>query len=166
MASRYVDISHAAYVIYPRSGTAASINVREPRDQLIGAGILPYINGRSFLPTYHLTMGATPSKEYIVATDADEKNAVLVHRQDAASYDNLLSILQKQFPGIPKESMIIQTKELDVCAGRYVNIPDDLWPAVSCRVDNIKVISRPTETSVVPVSSSSHSVWEYELPHS
>ncbi len=38
--------------------------------------------------------------------------------------------------------MIVQTKDLDVCAGRYVSIPDDSWPEVIHRIDNIKVISR------------------------
>ncbi|KAK0454188.1 uncharacterized protein EV420DRAFT_604625 [Desarmillaria tabescens] len=71
-------------------------------------------------------MGATPSKNYIVATD--DTNRVLVSRHGAGDYNNILRILQKRFPRIPKESMVIQTNEMDICAGEYVDIPDDLWP--------------------------------------
>ncbi|KAK0219256.1 hypothetical protein IW262DRAFT_1448992 [Armillaria fumosa] len=46
-----------------------------------------------------------------------------------------------------KDSMIIQTNELEVCAGEYVDISDGLWPEMSLWVDNIRVISRPSQTS-------------------
>ncbi|KAG7443711.1 uncharacterized protein BT62DRAFT_934666 [Guyanagaster necrorhizus] len=46
--------------------------------------------------------------------------------------------------------MIIQTNELGICAGRYVDIEDDMWLEVSPQIHNIKVISRPTQTSTQP----------------
>lgn len=38
--------------------------------------------------------------------------------------------------------MIIQTDELDICAGRFIDIPLELWEDVSRDISNIKVISR------------------------
>ncbi|KAK0437628.1 hypothetical protein EV421DRAFT_2038130 [Armillaria borealis] len=101
-------------------------------------------------------MGATPSKDYIVATD--DTDTVLIRRHEVGDYEHLLSLLRKHFPHITKDSMIVQTKELDVCAARYVSIPDDLWPEVSHRIDNIKVISRPTQAST-PARSQPMSVY-------
>ncbi|SJL14727.1 uncharacterized protein ARMOST_18194 [Armillaria ostoyae] len=95
-------------------------------------------------------MGATPSKDYIVATD--DTDTVLIRRHEVGDYEHLLSLLRKHFPHITKDSMIVQTKELDVCAGRYVSVPDDLWPEVSHRIDNIKVISRPTQAPSQPMT--------------
>ncbi|KAK0454194.1 uncharacterized protein EV420DRAFT_604824 [Desarmillaria tabescens] len=92
-----------------------------------------------------LSTMTTSSKLYIVATNGDAN--VLIRRNEATYYDNLLSILHKRFPSIARESMIIQTNELDICAGRYIDIPDDLWLEISPRIYNIKVITRPTQTS-------------------
>lgn len=38
--------------------------------------------------------------------------------------------------------MVIQTNELDICAGRYVDIPHELWPDVGLWIHNIRVVSR------------------------
>ena len=38
--------------------------------------------------------------------------------------------------------MVIQTNELDICAGRYVGVPQELWSDVGLRILNIRVISR------------------------
>ncbi|KAK0471000.1 hypothetical protein IW261DRAFT_1425522 [Armillaria novae-zelandiae] len=86
-------------------------------------------------------MGAMPSKSLIVATD--DTHRVLLSRQEVSQYDNLLSILQKHFPSMTKDSMIIQTDELEVCAGEYVDISGGLWPEMSLWVHSIRVISRP-----------------------
>ncbi|KAK0211915.1 hypothetical protein IW262DRAFT_1301367 [Armillaria fumosa] len=91
-------------------------------------------------------MGAAESKnsdlkDYIVATY--DTSTVLVRRYEGSYYANLLSILQKHFPTVPAESMIIQTNELPICDGRYVDVPEDLWAEVYPRVRNIKIISRP-----------------------
>ncbi|KAK0470926.1 hypothetical protein IW261DRAFT_1425608 [Armillaria novae-zelandiae] len=84
-------------------------------------------------------MGAAESKnsdlkDYIVATY--DTSTVLVRRYEGSYY-------AKHFPSVPAESMIIQTNELPICDGRYVDIPEDLWPEVYPRVRNIKIISRP-----------------------
>jgi len=38
--------------------------------------------------------------------------------------------------------MVIQTNELDICAGRYVDIPHELWSDVGLWIHNIRAISR------------------------
>jgi len=38
--------------------------------------------------------------------------------------------------------MVVQTNELDICAGRYVDIPLELWLDVHLKIKNIRVISR------------------------
>lgn len=95
-------------------------------------------------------MGATPSKSYILATSTDDTHRVLLCRQDVGQYDNLLSVLQKHFPSMTKDSMIIQTDELEVCAGEYVDVSDGLWPETSLWVHSIRVISRP---EITPMSA-------------
>ncbi|SJL08948.1 uncharacterized protein ARMOST_12323 [Armillaria ostoyae] len=84
---------------------------------------------------------ASDSKDYIVATY--DTSTVLVRRYEGSYYANLLSILHKHFPTIPTESMVIQTNELTICDGRYVDVPEELWTEVCPRIRNIKVISRP-----------------------
>ncbi|KAK0184726.1 hypothetical protein F5146DRAFT_1073457 [Armillaria mellea] len=90
-------------------------------------------------------MGSSPSRNYIVATD--DSNRVLLCRSDVGQYDNLLSTLQKHFPSISKDSMVIQTNELEVCLGEYADIADGLWPEMSLWIHSIRVISRPRQIS-------------------
>ncbi|KAK0438745.1 hypothetical protein EV421DRAFT_1906372 [Armillaria borealis] len=85
------------------------------------------------------------SKDYIIATY--ETSTVLVRRYEGSYYANLLSVLHKHFPTVPTESMVIQTNELTICEGRYVDIPEELWTEVSPSIRNIKVISRPVHVS-------------------
>ncbi|KAK0454196.1 uncharacterized protein EV420DRAFT_1555665 [Desarmillaria tabescens] len=89
-------------------------------------------------------MGANQSKKYILATY--ERATVFVNRDDATYYDNLRTALHTLFKSLSKDSMIIQTNELDVCDGEYVDIPDELWVGIGPRVCNINVISRPPTT--------------------
>ncbi|KAK0470925.1 hypothetical protein IW261DRAFT_1425607 [Armillaria novae-zelandiae] len=71
---------------------------------------------------------SSDSKDYIVATY--EKSTVLVRRHEGSYYANLLAILHKHFPTVPTELMVIQTNELTICDGRFVDIPEDLWTEV------------------------------------
>ncbi len=38
--------------------------------------------------------------------------------------------------------MIIQTKDLDICKGEYVDIPDELWVGIGPRLRSIKIVTR------------------------
>ncbi|SJL14722.1 uncharacterized protein ARMOST_18189 [Armillaria ostoyae] len=93
-------------------------------------------------------MGVSQSKAYIVTPD--DTNTVLVPQ-------DLLSILHEHFPCIQVESMVVQTKELDVCVGRYVDIPADLQSEVCPRIYNLKVIHPPPRIEPVPE-------YRYRLP--
>ncbi|KAK0492933.1 hypothetical protein EDD18DRAFT_1465145 [Armillaria luteobubalina] len=95
-------------------------------------------------------MRGTPSENYIVATD--DKITVLIRRNDVANYYNLLSILHRHFPSIDKESIVVQTNELDIC-GRYVDIPHEVWPDVGHSIHSVRVISRPSQNSTPARSS-------------
>ncbi|KAK0470992.1 hypothetical protein IW261DRAFT_1513954 [Armillaria novae-zelandiae] len=90
-------------------------------------------------------MRGTASKNYIVATD--DKTSVLIRRHEVADYYSLLPILHRHFRSISMESMVIQTNELNICVGRYVDIPHEVWADVGRWIDNIRVISRPSPTS-------------------
>ncbi|KAK0470987.1 hypothetical protein IW261DRAFT_1513918 [Armillaria novae-zelandiae] len=89
-------------------------------------------------------MGASQSKsDYIVATDA--KTAVFVPRTNIVWYEDLVDLLPRHFPNIDPKSIVVQTDELDICRGRDVDIPPDLWEEISPQIQNIKVVSRPTQ---------------------
>ncbi len=55
---------------------------------------------------------------------------------------DLLDHLSRYFPTIDANSIVVQTNELDICVGRDVDIPPELWPEISPQVRNIKVVSR------------------------
>ncbi|KAF9458386.1 hypothetical protein BDZ94DRAFT_1313345 [Collybia nuda] len=98
-------------------------------------------------------MGGAESKnsdagEYFAATFAG--NTLLMRRLEASYYANLLSILHKNFPSLPTESVVVQTDELSICDGRYIDIPEELWTEVCPRLRNIRVISRPKKRCEPP----------------
>ncbi|KAK0435428.1 hypothetical protein EV421DRAFT_2061770 [Armillaria borealis] len=89
-------------------------------------------------------MGVSQSKsDYIVATDA--KTTVFVRRADVVWYEDLVELLPHHFPSIDPKLIVVQTNELDICVGRDVDIPPNLWPEISPQIRNIKVVSRPTQ---------------------
>ncbi len=47
-----------------------------------------------------------------------------------------------------KDSMIIQTNELEVCAREYVDISDGLWPEISLWIHSIRVVSRASSLHI------------------
>ncbi|KAG2128624.1 uncharacterized protein EDB93DRAFT_1184327 [Suillus bovinus] len=74
---------------------------------------------------------------------------VMVKRQ--RSYNLMLDTACKYFPGIPKDMITLQTNQLDVCGGCYVDITPEVWDDV---VDllNVIEITRATEATL-PFSS-------------
>ncbi|SJL14705.1 uncharacterized protein ARMOST_18171 [Armillaria ostoyae] len=92
---------------------------------------------------YQDSMKTYTSTDYLVATDSNV--SVFVRRSDVTRYTDLVASLLGFFPGMNAQSIVIQTNEMDVCAGRYVDIPPDLWPEISPQIRNLKVISRPTQ---------------------
>ncbi len=55
---------------------------------------------------------------------------------------DLVALLVVFFPSMNSQSVVVQTNELDICAGRYVDIPQDLWPEISPQIHNIRVVPR------------------------
>ncbi|KAK0464052.1 hypothetical protein IW261DRAFT_1524782 [Armillaria novae-zelandiae] len=96
-------------------------------------------------------MHGTASKNYIVATD--DKTSVLIRRHEVTDYYPAPHSSHRHFRSISMESMVIQTNELNICVGRYVDIPHEVWADVGRWIHNIRVISRPSPTST-PASPS------------
>ncbi|KAK0200645.1 hypothetical protein DFS33DRAFT_1456844 [Desarmillaria ectypa] len=80
-----------------------------------------------------------PSKDYIIATYG--KTTVFVRRSDVTHYQELVALLLHHFPNTGANSIIVQTKEMDICAGRDVDIPSHLWREISPQIQNIAVVS-------------------------
>ncbi|KAK0184738.1 hypothetical protein F5146DRAFT_1144849 [Armillaria mellea] len=87
-------------------------------------------------------------KEYFVVTN--DSTSLFVRRSDVTRYQDLVNLLVGFFPSLNSETVIVQMNELDICAGRYVNIPPDLWPEMSPQIKNIEIISRPTQKCPTP----------------
>ncbi|KAK0471012.1 hypothetical protein IW261DRAFT_1612337 [Armillaria novae-zelandiae] len=96
-------------------------------------------------------MGATQSKDYIIATD--DTITVLVRRREVTRYQDLIATLLHHFPTVNEEFIVVQTNEMDICAGRYADIPSDLWSDISHKIHNIKVISRPPQEMTIYVQT-------------
>ncbi|KAK0488289.1 hypothetical protein EDD18DRAFT_1466267 [Armillaria luteobubalina] len=96
-------------------------------------------------------MGATQSKDYIIATD--DTITVLVRRREVTRYQDLIATLLHHFPTINGQFIVVQTNEMDICAGRYADIPSDLWSDISHKIHNIKVISRLPQKMTIYVKT-------------
>ncbi|KAK0492919.1 hypothetical protein EDD18DRAFT_441304 [Armillaria luteobubalina] len=80
-------------------------------------------------------------KRYIVATDGNTH--VFVNRSEVSRYEDFVAITgQYFFPGSDSLKLVIQTNELTICAGHYVDIPPNLWEEMSTFISSIRVISR------------------------
>ncbi|KAK0464050.1 hypothetical protein IW261DRAFT_1524760 [Armillaria novae-zelandiae] len=91
---------------------------------------------------------------YIDATFRGEK--VSIRRKEATYYDNLRTVLRRNFPGLSKDGMIIQTNDFDICKGEYVDIPGELWASISPRIHHIKIVTRSTVTQLPPETYIGH----------
>ncbi|KAK0454210.1 uncharacterized protein EV420DRAFT_1645103 [Desarmillaria tabescens] len=96
----------------------------------------------SFFPNFPSSQQKPMKDHYLVATDANI--SVFIRRSDVTHYQDLVTLLLCHFTSTSTQSIVIQTNELDICAGRYVDIPPDLWPEINPQIQNIKVISHPS----------------------
>ncbi|KAG2746392.1 hypothetical protein P692DRAFT_201867792 [Suillus brevipes Sb2] len=73
---------------------------------------------------------------------------IMVKRQ--RSYNLVLDAVCKHFPGIPRDVITLQTNQLDVCDGHYVDITPEIWDDV---VDflNVVEVTRAETTLPIPV---------------
>ncbi|PBK61359.1 hypothetical protein ARMSODRAFT_663810 [Armillaria solidipes] len=100
---------------------------------------------RSSINQSPTTMSTTRSK-FIVVTK-DDKNVMFL-RKDVSEYEALIASIKDSFPEIHHQTIVIQTRELPVCAGRYVDIPSGLWSTVITDIDNVRVMASQVLTSI------------------
>ncbi|KAK0464056.1 hypothetical protein IW261DRAFT_1575417 [Armillaria novae-zelandiae] len=68
---------------------------------------------------------------------------VFLQWPDVADYDALFVALNQQFPEISlefKDSYAIQTDDLDICGGIYVDIPRELWGNIGAQITRIRIM--------------------------
>ncbi|KAK0437617.1 hypothetical protein EV421DRAFT_1738850 [Armillaria borealis] len=75
---------------------------------------------------------------FIVDTKGDK--SVLLLRKDVSEYKVLTASITGYFPDTQRRPIVIQTRDLSVCAGNYVDIPSGLWSTVIANIDNVHVI--------------------------
>ncbi|PBK81577.1 hypothetical protein ARMGADRAFT_1171364 [Armillaria gallica] len=81
-------------------------------------------------------MSSTRSK-FIVITN-DDRN-VFALRANVSQYSALIACINSYFPSVRNKMTVIQTRDLAICAGRFVDIPPNLWPHIKDDIDNIRV---------------------------
>jgi hypothetical protein len=63
----------------------------------------------------------------------------------------MLDSARKYFPNISRDAITLQTNQLDVCDGHYVDITAEMWDDVIDLLDVIEVTRREEMTSPVPL---------------
>jgi hypothetical protein len=86
---------------------------------------------------------------------------VMVKRQ--RSYDLVLDSVCKHFPSIPRDMITLQTNQLDVCDGYYVDITAEIWNDI---VDSLNVVevTRAETTLPVPLPVDKLDAWAVSFP--
>ncbi len=51
----------------------------------------------------------------------------------------LINSINSYFPSTRNKMIVIQTRDLAICAGRFVDIPPNLWSHIKDDIDNIRV---------------------------
>ncbi|KAG1789953.1 uncharacterized protein HD556DRAFT_753596 [Suillus plorans] len=74
---------------------------------------------------------------------------VTVKRQ--RSYNLMLDSACKHFPNIPKDVVIFQTNQLDICDGYYVDITAEIWSDVIDLLNIVEVTQRAEMTLPIPL---------------
>ncbi|KAG2037000.1 hypothetical protein BDR03DRAFT_920623 [Suillus americanus] len=77
------------------------------------------------------------------------QNRVMVKRH--RSHNLMLDAAYKYFPGNPRDVVTLQTNELDVCEGHYVDITAEIWDDVIDLLNVIEVTRGEEMTSPVPL---------------
>ncbi|KAK0470988.1 hypothetical protein IW261DRAFT_1572507 [Armillaria novae-zelandiae] len=75
----------------------------------------------------------TARSKFIVATK-DDKSVLLV-RKDVSEYKQ-----RTHFSVFSDHEIVIQTRDLSVCAGKYVDITSGMWSMDIDEIDNVHVV--------------------------
>ncbi|KAG1749577.1 hypothetical protein EDD22DRAFT_958005 [Suillus occidentalis] len=82
---------------------------------------------------------------------------IMVKRQ--RSYNLVLDVVSKHFPGIPRDVITLQTNQLDVCEGHYVDIMPEIWADVVDFLNIVEVTRAETTLPVPPLDT-----WAISFP--
>ncbi|KAK0492941.1 hypothetical protein EDD18DRAFT_1465151 [Armillaria luteobubalina] len=99
-----------------------------------------------------------PSKFIVITKD---NKSVLFLRKDVSEYQSLIASIKSYFSTAGHPKIVIQTRDLSVCAGNYVDIPPGLWSMVITEIDNVRVTTGHTGFNYVSdplVAKHSHKV--------
>ncbi|KAK0435427.1 hypothetical protein EV421DRAFT_1907108 [Armillaria borealis] len=91
-----------------------------------------------------------PKPKYIIAFKGVKR--VFLQWPDVADYDALFITLNQHFPEIKpeyKDSYAIQTNDLDICGGIYVDIPRELWGNMGAQISRIRIMDKRESFFVV-----------------
>jgi hypothetical protein len=66
-------------------------------------------------------------------------------------HKRMLDIICKCFPCIPRDVVALQTNELDVCGGHYVDITAEIWDDVIDLLNVVEVTQRVDSEMASPV---------------
>ncbi|KAG1851689.1 hypothetical protein F4604DRAFT_1959187 [Suillus subluteus] len=84
---------------------------------------------------------------------------VAVKRQ--RSYNLMLDSVCKHFPSIPRDAVTLQTNQLDICDGHFVDITAEIWDEIIDLLTFIEVTRAEMPPSPVPLSLGD---WGVSLP--
>ncbi|KAG2037001.1 hypothetical protein BDR03DRAFT_399966 [Suillus americanus] len=87
-----------------------------------------------------LSEEATKRQNLQLLTLKHGQNRVMVSRR--GPYNFMLNTASKHFPSIPRHVVTLQTNELDVCEGHYVDITAEIWTDVIDLLDVVEVTER------------------------
>ncbi|PBK61360.1 hypothetical protein ARMSODRAFT_964949 [Armillaria solidipes] len=85
----------------------------------------------------------TPKSRFIIAFKGVKR--VFLQWPDVADYDALFITLNQHFPDILldyKDNYAIQTDDLDICGGIYVDIPRELWRKMGAQISHIRIMEK------------------------
>lgn len=71
----------------------------------------------------------------------------------------MLDAVCKHFPGIPRDLITLQTNQLDVCEGHYVDIMPEIWADVVDFLNIVEVTRAETTLPVPPLDT-----WAISFP--
>ncbi|KAK0184728.1 hypothetical protein F5146DRAFT_1144832 [Armillaria mellea] len=106
-------------------------------------------------------MSNTRSK-FIVVTNDDRNFFVL--REDVSEYTALITSINRDFPSIRNKTRVIQTRDLAICAGRFVDIQANLWAYIKDDIDNVRVQVIETQASWVIFGGFARQVMDMNKP--
>ncbi|KAG2079242.1 hypothetical protein BDR04DRAFT_1063848 [Suillus decipiens] len=92
--------------------------------------------------------GETKEKKHsqLLVLKHDQKR-VMVKRQ--RSYNDMLNSVCKHFPSIPRDVVTLQTNQLDICDGHYVDITAEIWDDIIDSLHIVEVIASGSGGGVI-----------------